>query len=135
MLDKLDVVAMKPMTPDKTREAIFNEMRRDLTEWMDAQEDRVCRPVIELTRENNEFAARALMPEVDPRDLEILVSPERILIKGKTHRGEQDEKNLMCSVAFPRPVNPDTVHAEMMNGMLSVHAEIARALNLLPRAA
>jgi HSP20 family molecular chaperone IbpA len=133
---KAEAVAVKnTQTPEKARAMIFDEMRRDFAEWMDAKEDRVCRPAIELERENNEFAVRTLVPDVDPRDVEILVSPERILIKGKAHRGEPDEKNVMCSVAFPQPVRMNKVHAEMMNGMLSVWAGIAGVSGFMPRAA
>src|SRR4051812_11500509 len=75
-------------TTGKMTETIVNELRRDLAEWMTADRDLVWRPAIELTKEDNEFAARALLPGVDPKDVEVLVAPKLLLIKGDTHRGE-----------------------------------------------
>ena len=116
-------------TVEKTREIIQNELRHDLGEWMMAKEDLVWRPAVELTKEGGEFAARFLVPGLRTEDVEILVSPERILIKGN---------QFLRSVEFPRPVNPDKVHAEIAGGMLSVRARIAEPGNVVmfkPRAA
>jgi len=112
-----------------TKERIRDEMRRDFAEWMTTNEDLVRRPPIALMKEGNEFAARTLLWGVDERDVEVLVAPERLLIKGK---------RLMASVAFPKPVDPATVRAQIRDGMLSVRAAIAgafRPIVLRPRAA
>lgn len=114
-------------TPEKTKEAIFDELREDFADWMTTNRDLVWRPAIELTREDNEFAARALVPGIEAKEVEILVAPGLLLIKGETHRGEPGHRKLLRSVEFPRPVNPDKVHAEIRNGILCVRAEIAEA--------
>ena len=49
-----------------------NEKR--LRRLMNANEDLVVRPVTELTEENNEFAVHALVPGVDPNEIEIFIS-------------------------------------------------------------
>jgi HSP20 family molecular chaperone IbpA len=116
-------------TVEKTRKTIYNELRRDLGEWMMAKEDLVWRPAVELADEGGEFAARFFVPGLRPEDVEILVTPERLLIKGR---------QLLRSIEFPRPVNPDKVHAEIAGGMLSVRARIAEPGNVVlfkPRAA
>lgn len=116
-------------TTEKTREIIYKELRRDLGEWMMAKEDLVWRPAVELTEENGEFAARFMVPGLRPEDVEVLVTPERLLIKGK---------QLLRSVEFPRPVNPDRVRAEIGEGILSVRAKMAKTGNVAifrPRAA
>jgi HSP20 family molecular chaperone IbpA len=126
------VEVRKSETPEKTRAIILDELRRDFAEWMTAKEDLVLRPNIELTREGNEFAVRALVPGIDPRDIEILVAPDILLIKGENHR------KVLRSIEFPMPINPAKVHAELRDGMLSVKAKIARAQTLelvMPRAA
>ena len=125
-------------TPEKTKETIFDELRRDFADWMTADRDMVWRPAIELTKEDNEFAARALVPGVDPNEVEVLVAPELLLIKGMTHSGKSGNQKLLASIGFPRPVNPDKVHAEIKDGMLAVRAEIAGASKVktfMPRAA
>ena len=116
-------------TVEETREIIYNELRRDLGEWMMAREDLVWRPAVELKEQGGEFAARFLVPGLLPEDVEILITPERLLIKGR---------QLLRSVEFPRPVNPDEVHAEIAGGMLSIRAKIAEPGNVVkfkPRAA
>src|SRR3954471_10453153 len=110
------VEVKNPATVEKTREIIDNELRRDLGEWMMAKEDLVFRPSVDLKQQGGEFAARFLIPGFDPEDVEVMVSPERILIRGS---------QLLKSVEFPRPVDPDRVHAELEDGMLCVRAKIA----------
>jgi HSP20 family molecular chaperone IbpA len=93
---------------------------------------------MELDRDRNEFVARTLVPGFDPSRIEILVSPDRILVKGEMDRGDPHHRRLMRSMEFPEPVNPDSIHAEMKDGMLSVRAEIghgSRILEFAPRAA
>jgi HSP20 family molecular chaperone IbpA len=125
-------------TPEKTTEIIRDELRRDLADWMTTDRDMVWRPTVELTKEDNQFAAKALVSGVDAEDVEVLVAPELLLIKGQLQRGEPGRRKLLCSIKFPRLVNPDKVHAEMHDGMLAVRAEIAEPAKtslLLPRAA
>jgi HSP20 family protein len=128
MMDIAEAVEVKKAgTPEETTRAIFDELKRDLADWMTADRDMVWRPAIDLIKENNEFVARALMPGVDSRDIEVMIAPEMLLIKGEIHRGEYGHTQLSRSLRFPRPVNPDRVHAELKDGMLSVRAEIAGA--------
>jgi HSP20 family molecular chaperone IbpA len=120
-------------TPEKARETIFDELRRDFADWMTANQDMVWRPTIELMKEGMEFAARVLLPGVDPGDIEVMVAPDILLIKGET-RG----RKMLKSIKFPRPVNPDEVHAELKDGMLTIRAKIAGASKVrvfVPRAA
>jgi HSP20 family molecular chaperone IbpA len=128
MRETAEIIEIKNSdTSEKAAAAIRDELRRDLADWMTTNEDLVCRPAIELTREGNEFAARALVPGVDPKDVEVMVAPNALLIKGAVHRGECESRKLISSVTFPRPVNPNRVDARIRNGMLSVRAEIAGA--------
>src|SRR5437870_1778690 len=108
MIERVEVVEVKNAeTQEKTKETIFDELKQDLAEWMTTDRDRVWRPAIELTKEDNEFAARALVPGVDPKDVEVLVAPELLLIRGEMHRGESGHRKLLRSIKFPRPVNPN----------------------------
>jgi HSP20 family protein len=141
------VEVKKSETPEKTKEIIFDELRCDFADWLTAKEDLVWRPPVELTEEGNEFAVRALVPGVDPRDVEVLVAPDILLIKGETsgkrargtvHRYEPDRRKILRSIEFPRAINPGKVHAEIEDGMLSIKAEIAKAERptiVMPRAA
>jgi HSP20 family protein len=139
MMQIKDAVEIKNAgTPEETAKAIWDELKRDLGDWMMADRDMVWRPEIELVKENNEFVARAMIPGVEAKDIEVLVAPEMMLIKGETHRGEYGQTEILRSLRFPRPVNPDRVHAELKDGMLSVRVEIAGAARVKffrPRAA
>src|SRR5256885_10342218 len=107
-------------TREKAREVISKELGLDLANWMEAKRDLVWRPAVELTEEGDEFAARALVPGINPDDVAVLVTPERLLIKGEMRRGQPDHRELLRSMEFPRPVNPAKVHAEIRDGILSV---------------
>jgi HSP20 family protein len=128
MMDIAESVEIKNAgTPEETTKAIFDELKRDLADWMTADRDMVWRPAINLFREDNEFVARAVIPGVDARDIEVMIAPEMLLIKGEIHRGEFGHTKLLRSLRFPRPVNPDRVHAELNDGTLSIRAAIAGA--------
>jgi HSP20 family molecular chaperone IbpA len=123
-------------TSEKTAAAIRDELRRDFADWMTTNEDLVCRPVVELRREGNEFTARTLVPGVDPKDVQVMVAPDVLLIKGAVHRGDCESRKLISSATFPRPVNPNHVDARIHDGMLCVRAEIAGTnIRMWPRAA
>jgi HSP20 family molecular chaperone IbpA len=132
-----EVVKVKQFeTPEKTSAAIFDELRQDLADWMTADVDLVWRPAIELTEEGGEFAVRALLPGIDPADIQVLVAPDALLIKGEVN-GKAGYNKLLRSVKFRGPVDPDTAHAEIKNGMLTIRVEIAgaqRANSFMPMA-
>jgi HSP20 family molecular chaperone IbpA len=117
-------------TPEETARRIRMELRNDLGEWMTAKEDLVRRPPVELMNQGNSFVARAILTDVDPDDVEVLVSPEVMLIKGEVSR-------ILASIKFPRAVNPDKVRAWMRDGMLTVRVDVAAAkpIVFLPLAA
>ena len=106
-----------------TATVIMNELKSDLANWMDAREDLVWRPEMRLTKLNNEFTVRAFLPGVDIANVEVLIAPEMLLVKGQTQWGK-----LMRSVTFPQPVNPDRVQVDLKNGMLTVKAAIAQGM-------
>ena len=128
MLRTAEVIKVNNLeTPEKTTKVIWEELRSDFAEWMTANRDLVWRPTIELTKGDNEFVAKALLSGVDPKDVEVLVAPERLLIKGEVRGGKSDRRKLLCSIRFPRLVNSDRVRAEINDGVLSVRARIADA--------
>jgi HSP20 family molecular chaperone IbpA len=128
------IKVIKSATPEKTTEIILDALRNDFADWMTAKEDLVWRPAIELTKEGDEFGVRALIARMDSKDIEILVAPDILLIKGKT----KASRKLLGSIKFPTAINPAKVHAELKDGMLSIKAEIAKGKQFevaVPRAA
>ncbi len=114
------VMLKRSEAPEKMKEVIFDELRRDFADWLMAKEDLVWRPLIELTEEGDEFAVRALIPGVEASEVEVLVAPDILLIKGET-RG----RKILRSIDFPRPVDTSRVHAEVNDGMIWIKAGIA----------
>ncbi len=135
MMETAQVIQVKNSgTPDQTRETIFNEVRQDFADWMAVNVDEVWRPRLTLTKEDNEFAARAFVPGINANEIEVMIAPEVLMIKGRTRRG----RKLMTSIKFPKPVDTETVRTELREGLLGVWAEIAGASNaevFMPRAA
>jgi len=111
-------------TPEQTTVKIREELRNDLAEWMTTNEDLVSRPAIELTAERNKFVTKALVSRVDPKDVEVMIAPEIMLVKGSVNRGKEKTK-LLASIKFPSPVDPNRAYAEIEDGMLCVRVEIA----------
>jgi HSP20 family protein len=153
----------KPMIaslPIKKTEAIFYELRtmqdrimrraydifensgralgRDLEHWLDAERELVWKPAIELSEKDDAFHVSVAIPGVDPKALDIEVSPDYLLIKaevhhehtadkGKVHACEFETGSLFRSVRFPKKVDPNKVLAEFKNGMLYLTAPVGEA--------
>ena len=129
-------------TPEKTRQIIVNEVRRDFEDWLSAKEDLIWRPPIQLSERGNEFELTTAVAGVDPKTFEILVAPEMMLIKAELRAGSQSEseiihrrefeyRKLSRSILFPRPVDPENVRAEIKDGLLTVKARIARSARVI----
>ena len=114
------------------KKIIFDELRRDFADWLTAKEDLVWRPPVELTQNNDEFVVKALIAGVDPKDMEVLVAPDIMLIKTETPRGEIARGKLFRPVKFPRAIDPDKVRVEVNDGVLSIKAGIAKAARVTP---
>lgn len=144
--------------PVKTTESIFNEidkMRervmhrafeifssngslfgRDLDDWLQAEQQLVWKPAIELTEKDGAFRLELAAPGVDPKDIDIEITPEEVLIKAEVHHEHKEDKgqihicefahgSLFRAVRLPKTINPEKVKAEFKNGMLMLNAAVA----------
>ena len=107
-----------------------------LDDWLCAEQDLVWRPAIELRQKDGRLELEAAVAGVDPADLDVQVTPEDILIAGKAehhhearhgsvHVCEFAAGRLFRSVHLPERIDPDSVKAELRNGMLHVTAAVA----------
>ena len=110
-----------------TNKVTFDEARKEFADWMTVNEDLVFRPSVEMSKEENEFVVKALVPGRKHKGVELWIAPDMALVKGEIDRGEAGQTKLFRSITFPRSVDPDTVHAVIDNGMLSIRVEIAEA--------
>jgi HSP20 family protein len=110
---------------------------RDLDDWLQAERELVWKPAIEMEEKDNEIRLQVAMPGVDPKDIDIEVTSEHILVKAETRHEHNSEEgqvhvceftsgNLFRSVRLPKKIDPEKVKAEFKNGMLSMTAEIAK---------
>ena len=109
---------------------------KDIEDWLQAERELVWKPAIELEEKDNEFLLQIATPGVDPKDIDIEVTSEDILVKADVHHEHKEKKgdvyacefasgNLFRSIHLPKKIDPDKVKAEFKNGMLSLKAAVA----------
>ena len=110
---------------------------RDLDNWFQAEQELHWKPAIELRETDTEFVFEAALPGVEPKDIEIEVTPEDIVLKTSIEHQHKEEKGtvhicefqtgtLFRSIHLPTQINPDKVKAEFKNGLLRLTADIAK---------
>jgi HSP20 family protein len=88
-------------------------------------------PSVDIAETENEITLRAELPGVDPKDLDITVTADRITISGeKKETVDRSEQNFhhkeirsgkfARSFSFPAGVDTQQVNAEHKNGVLTV---------------
>ena|SRR5579862_867606 len=150
---------MATTLPVKKRESIFHELNslhdqimkrafeifdgnghnfgKDVDNWLQAERELVWKPAIELEEKDNAVRLQIATPGVDPKDIDIEVTPEYVLVKAETRHEHKEDKgqvhiceftsgNMFRSVRFPKKIDPDQVKAEFKNGILTLTAEIAK---------
>ena len=108
---------------------------RDLDHWLQAERELLWKPAVELREEAGEFCLEVAASGVDPKDIDIEVTPEDIVLKadiqhhhekkGTVHTCEFQSGRMFRSIHLPKRINPDKVKAEIKNGLLTLKAEIA----------
>jgi HSP20 family protein len=109
---------------------------RDLSNWLNAEDELTWKPSIELREKDNQFKIEIAVPGVEAKALDIEVTPENVLVKGETRREHKEEKgniqtsefkygNLFRAIQLPKKIDPDKVKAELKNGILYLTADIA----------
>lgn len=98
-------------------------------------------PSLNLYDDGESFIARAEVPGVDPKDLEITVTHDTLTIRGQRveeqpegasyHRRERAAGSFQRALTLPDPVNSDKVAAACKNGVLEVR--MPRADHVRPR--
>ena len=108
---------------------------RDTEDWLQAEQELVWKPAVEFEEKDDEFRLQVAAPGVDPKDIDIEVTPEDILIKADVHHEHKEggevytcefaHGNLFRSIHLPKKIDPDKVKAEFKNGMMSLKAPVA----------
>ena len=87
---------------------------------------------LDVIDRDKEFVVRAELPGVEKEDVKVEIMGERLMIEAERKFEEEEEKEnfyrhelgygkLMRTVALPDEVDADNVHAELKEGILSIH--------------
>ena len=93
---------------------------------------------LDIIDRDKEFLVRGELPGVEKDDVDISIAGDRLLIEAKREFEEVDEKEefyrhelgygkLTRTVALPEEVDPEQVHAELKEGILTVTLPKIRA--------
>jgi HSP20 family protein len=109
---------------------------KDIADWLQAERELVWRPAVELTEKDDMFCLEVAASGVDPKELDIEVTPDDILIRADVHHEDTEKKgeiylcefahgNLFRSIHLPKKIDPEKVKAEFKNGLLTLYAPVA----------
>jgi HSP20 family protein len=110
---------------------------RDLDHWLQSERELLWKPSLELREtDDGEFVLEAAVSGLDPKDIDIEVTPEDIVLKADTRHEHEERKGtvhicefesgrMFRSIHLPKKINPDKVKAEIKNGLVKLKAEIA----------
>ncbi len=93
---------------------------------------------IDLYEEDNKVVVKAAVPGIDPEKVEVTFEEGVLRIRAKEEEKEEQRKKRQYyrmdrvvsfdyTVTIPRPINPDTIKAEVKDGVVTITAEIAEA--------
>jgi HSP20 family molecular chaperone IbpA len=110
----------------------------DIENWTQAERELMWKPAFELSEKDGRFQLEAAVSGIDPKDLEVEVTPEDIIVKAETHHQHTEQKGTIHNCEFhygkmfraihlPKKIDPAKVKAEFKNGLLRLTAEIAQA--------
>lgn len=106
-------------------------------DWLKAERETIWRPALEVRRSNDAFAIEAAVAGLDPKKLDVRVTPTELLLSADVHRVDREQDGtvvlrefvngpLFRSYRFPELIDPARVSAEYRNGLLRVTAPLAQ---------
>lgn len=107
-----------------------------IDDWLKAEKETVWRPALEVVRTKDAFMVAVAAAGVDPKDLDVRVTPTELLVSADVHHSDRDKAGdvVLCEFAngplfrnftFPEPIDPSRVTAEYRNGLVRVTAPLA----------
>src|SRR5213594_1315084 len=110
---------------------------RDLADWFAAESELTWKPAVELIEKGDEIVVSAPLAGIEPKDLDVRVTPDQLLIKAATRHEHKEEEGtvhfcelqtgeLFRCIQLPKKIDPDKVRADFSNGLLRISAAIAK---------
>src|SRR5690349_25091343 len=113
---------MAETLPVKKTKSIFNEIERmqnrimrrayeifdmngnvfgkDIDDWLQAERELIWKPSIELKEKDNEFRLEIAVPGVDPKDINIEVTSDDILVTANLQHEHKEKKGQVYACEF-----------------------------------
>ena len=134
-----EIEQIRRQTTERAYEAFRRrgaQLASALDDWLSAERQTIWKPAIEVCEKENAFIIEASVAGVEPRDLDVQVTPDTVLIKAGVSHAHTDQKGTVhiCEFAPGRlfrliqlaaVIDPDSVKAECQNGLLRITAPIA----------
>src|SRR3989454_10661382 len=67
---------------------------RDLDHWLQAERELLWKPAVELREADGEFVLEAAVSGLDPKDIDIEVTPEDIVLKADIQHEHKEKKGI-----------------------------------------
>src|SRR5215813_5051737 len=108
----------------------------DLDNWLDAEQELVWRPAVEILEKDNQFIIQVAIAGLEPGDFTVRMTEEHLLIKSEQMHTYRDGRGIVhvCEfrsgpvfriIHFPKRVDPATVEVGYRNGLLRLKAALA----------
>ena len=136
IMRRQDMVARRAFELFQSHMDSFNA---ELEDWLMAERELAMPPEIQLRRQNGRFEIEAAMPDVDPKKLDVKVTPEDVLIsaereimkaegKAAAEAGKAADGTLryFSAIHLPEPIDPAAVEASFKKGVLHLTAKLAK---------
>jgi HSP20 family molecular chaperone IbpA len=105
---------------------------REIDDWLSAESEVIMSPPVEIAEKDGTFILRMAAPGIDPAELTILTTRNRLLVKADfrhdhesgaaIHSCEFKSLTLFRSIDFPGPIDVRSLGSELDDGMLRVTA-------------
>jgi HSP20 family molecular chaperone IbpA len=110
----------------------------DFDDWLGAEHELARKPAMELTEKSGHLVMEMALPGLDARDVDVRVTPERLLVRGKFRHGhsamrgtvyvhELEDGELFRAVDLPKRIDAEHVTADFRQGLLRVVAPVTSA--------
>ncbi len=121
---------------------LVGDFLREPSGWQGNQEGGLRRLALDVYEDDNGYSVTASMPGIDPEELDISFSENRLTIQGETQAQEVDESakwhvrerqigRYMRSITLPAAVNADNIGAAYEDGVLTL--TLPKAEEVKPR--
>jgi HSP20 family molecular chaperone IbpA len=110
-----------------------NHAGRELADWLAAESEVIVSPPVEVAERAGEFIIRIAASGIDPNDLTLMATRDRILVKSEfRHEHEPDAEIHSCefksttlfrSIRLPHPIDLRSIKTELLDGILKITAK------------